>query len=695
MWRKKYLTIWIALLFGCSDQASIGPPADASIQGNVDFSYHAAPGEPDSDPCEEATTTDPIFWCYCNPLCCQTQLWFCAPEFGNPALLKKEVVVDICNDLNEPCSYGSDELCPPPEILVDGECIEAFECPPSAQGLDYGWQWCEMEDGSVGKQHVTCDKGQLYYTPCQPCSPEVCDLVDNDCDSQIDEDIGIGECNTDCGQGVSVCVEGEEVCFGDNPSEEICDGIDNDCDGQTDENQTNICGECGPVPAEVCNNFDDDCDGDIDEDLIQQCNTACGVGVEICAEGFWVGCTADQPQQEICDGFDNDCNGQIDDGIECLCTVQELGVLFPCSEDPLLCGQGFKTCECLDLGCLEISVTSCFSACHWVADPPGSDENCNSFIGMALQAEECNNFDDNCNQLIDEDLTTPCYSGPPGTVGVGICAPGVMTCDTGKWGSYLNDNDLNFIPGLCSDEVVPSEEVCNGEDDDCDGQIDWGEEMPETDILFIIDWSGSMGEEIQAVLIALNQFAANYADQGALQWGLIVGPKAINPGSQHLVMVSDISPFANFLAQFAGLGSEGMGTQSEMLLDALYLSMQNIAVLVPFVDLDQIHWIGNVNESIPPKEQFNLSWRPEADRIIIVFTDEEEQSFLSSEILPADIIDLCQATPRLKLYTFSTDLSWNWDEMSDQCAGQYYPLEDDPFVMYNQLMDILDEICMP
>jgi hypothetical protein len=49
---------------------------------------------------------------------------------------------------------------------------------------------------------------------------------------------------------------------------------------------------------------------------------------------------------------------------------------------------------------------------------------------------------------------------------VGICEPGMMTCDTGTWGNY-NDS-LEFIPYYCKDEVVPQEEICNGIDDDCD-----------------------------------------------------------------------------------------------------------------------------------------------------------------------------------------------------------------------------------
>ena len=693
----RVILVALPLIWSCSDQPNGESDPDivpqVQLDGDSEISTDAGIPDVEIDPCEQITSSSHTGWCSCQTQCCQAQQWFCPPIFGEPTYYKKEVVVDICGDDNIPCVYGQDDDCPPPEIIHMGECAEAYECPPAAAGLDYGWQWCELPDGSVGKQHVTCDKGQLYYTPCQACDPEVCDGEDNDCDGVVDEDLGVKPCETVCGLGNAVCVDGEEICFGPQPQEEICDYLDNDCDGEVDEFQTNACNQCGAVPAEVCNGFDDDCDGDTDEDLVQACVTACGTGVEICTNGSWAGCTAQQPFPEICDGLDNDCNGQIDDGINCLCTIQEVGTLFPCAEPPLLCGQGFKTCECVTPACLEIITTDCFAACHWLADPPGTDPLCDSLVGMPLQEEECNNFDDNCNQLIDEDLFAGCYTGPEGTIFVGICVPGQMTCLTGAWGGYNAQED--FIPGMCMEEVLPEPEVCDGIDNDCDGLVDWGEEIPDTDILFIVDWSGSMSDEIDAVLIALNQFAAHYSDQGALQWGLIVGPRMM-PGDwdERLFMISDIAPFADFLGDFSGLGNQGMNTGNEMLLDAIYLSLQNISGNAP-IDLVNTPWGWGAGESIPPKDQFNLGWRPGADRIVIVFSDEMPQSYMNPPISVPQVIGTCQGTPQSKIYTFSNNENWEWDEISDACNGSYFPLSNNALEMYNQLMQILDEICMP
>ena len=55
-----------------------------------------------------------------------------------------------------------------------------------------------------------------------------------------------------------------------------------------------------------------------------------------------------------------------------------------------------------------------------------------------------------------------CYSGPSGTLGVGICRAGTRTCGpSGTWGT-------------CVGVVLPQKEIPNGIDDDCDGVIDNG-----------------------------------------------------------------------------------------------------------------------------------------------------------------------------------------------------------------------------
>jgi len=571
------------------------------------------------------------------PECIECDWYFCPPL---DSVWRKEICFNICED--------------PKALYSESECIQYMECDPTQYLIDE--VECVTTGGYPGTQNKVCNKGLIQYT----------------------------DCATAC-------------------EEESCNYIDDDCDGEIDEGQLNECNECGILPSEECNGFDDDCNGETDEGLIQPCVTACGAGYEMCYDGNWISCTAPPENDEICDGLDNDCDGQIDEDLDCVCTIQDIGVLFPCQDDPLICGQGYKTCECVDPDCVNLIMTECYALCYWV---PSGDPNaaCDPLIGMELAQEKCNNFDDNCNQQIDEDLYGACYTGPEGTLMVGICLPGEMTCDAGTWGNYNEQED--FVPYYCKDEVVPQDEVCNGLDDDCDGIADWGEEMKETDVLFIVDWSGSMGDEMSAVMVALNQFAQNFSDEQVIKWAFMRGPVAVLPSTynERLELQQDLTGFSDLLSSLASMdtSSQSMSTSMEMILDAIYLSVHNITSSLNHL-ISNLEWAGvsgasgpgsKVIESSPPLQNFNISWRPGADRIIIVFTDEGPQSYLIPELTIEDIKTAVSGTPQLKLYTFSkTSWSSEWKDIANSGNGSWYKLTNNPTEMYASLMEIIDEIC--
>jgi hypothetical protein len=525
---------------------------------------------------------------------------------------------------------------------------------------------------------------------------EICDGKDNDCDGLIDEDEFA--CSTDCGDGISYCIDGKLTeCSATKPLEEICNYLDDDCDGLTDEGQANVCGLCGDVPEEICDGYDNNCDGSIDEDLVVECNTACGDGYQKCLFGQWGACTAEQPVDEQCNGLDDDCDGQVDEELSCACPPEDVGVLFPClDESPLVCGQGYKTCECQGTPpCSETVMTPCYAPCFYFPIP---GQICEETLGTPL-AEACNNYDDDCDTLVDEDLAKQCYTGPPATENVGECVPGEMVCEAGQWGATPKQPPI-FVEGLCGGEITPlPEDLCGGADNDCDGTIE--KVLEDTDILFIIDASGSMYEEIGAVAQAMATFAASYSGSSAIHWGLITGPTAIGGGlSEKLHLNQDLAEFSTFVPALSAMATAYIGGANEMLYDAVYLAAHNLVdpQNLPY-PIPGLQWGPGALPSVPTLQNFQVGWREHAHHVIIVFSDEMGQSYLKPKLSQQDVIDVVSHADDLSVYTFSTGFTkdvtdWmgnpaGWGAVS--VGGSWNELSTDPSKMFSALMDILDE----
>ena len=86
---------------------------------------------------------------------------------------------------------------------------------------------------------------------------------------------------------------------------------------------------------------------------------------------------------------------------------------------------------------------------------------------MPAIEEDCGSpFDDDCDGEVNEapcacvpGVASPCYTGPAGTEGVGVCRSGLQVCNT---------DGMGFGP--CVGDIPPSAEICAGpEDEDCDG----------------------------------------------------------------------------------------------------------------------------------------------------------------------------------------------------------------------------------
>jgi hypothetical protein len=322
--------------------------------------------------------------------------------------------------------------CPPRTCTADAECNDGVAC--------NGTERCVAMACAPGTP-VECTATACTSSRCSESMRGACVESTADLDG---DGFGDASCPEVGGVPASDCNDSNAEAFPGAP--EVCNGIDDDCNAQCDEaftccrgsigdctttcgtTGTRVCGTscswgvCSP-PPETCNGVDDDCNGAPDDVFAcvrgtsSSCTTSCGsTGTRACGDDCSVGACV--PPAETCNGADDDCDGSVDEGF----------------------------------GCARGSSTSCMTSCGSTGSRT-CDATCT--LGACVPPPEgCSGVDDDCDGRIDE--TVECSPGTSTSCTTSCGTTGTRSCSTG------------CIYGACT----PPTEVCNAQDDDCDGRID-------------------------------------------------------------------------------------------------------------------------------------------------------------------------------------------------------------------------------
>lgn len=386
---------------------------------------------------------------------------------------------DDCNDNNPAINPAASELC---DVLnVDEDCdglSDNNDYFPVGQQVFYR----DFDNDSYGNPNEltnACDMPAGFITNDDDCDdtnvnvnpgmPEQCDALnlDEDCDGLSDNDdyFPIGqlvfyrdldndsygnpnELTNACDLPFGFVLNNgdcNDTNFNINPGvEEQCDedNIDENCNGVSD-NQDYF-----PLGQLVWYRDQDDDGYGNDVEFTNACDKPFGFTVQggDCDD---VNAAANPDQTEICNDIDDDCDVLVDEGLENF-YYQDLD------------GDGFGT--------TALVVEDCEMPIGFASNKDDCDDGDSNVNPTA--SETCNEVDDDCDELIDEDVQNIYYIDNDGDFW-GSDAEIALACNLPEgFASNKDDCDDN------NNQINPAgTEQCNEVDDNCDQNIDEGIEL--------------------------------------------------------------------------------------------------------------------------------------------------------------------------------------------------------------------------